>query len=1260
VDIRVAPHARHHRLSKGLVTAALGLGLIVVPIPLLSGVAGAATVTSYVPGTPTVDTITNGTSAAPWNESQGDPASALYDTQAPGTLLPTYTPGGVSTGSGASAEPNVAVYPSASSGTDGVSPYPSGTVGTPGPLDGYCGTGNQTTASAGTPARQPAGTTLPFAPAYFPHVVKNADGSLTGYFDYRPKDADEALVAARSTDNGKSWTYEGEALEQNPGYCPSGDINDDGQGHANLITAGGTTRLYTLQRPAGDNTGIGMLVHTPAPTATDPLAGLPASEKVGIDPDAFVPPGDGVSVAATGGTAVSIALNTVGTPNSPEQLLPGGFVDLTQDPVPTASTVINCTGVGASSLTGCTTTSPSGLSVAAGDLIEQVIGYVNGAVTVPTGPNTSTGDGGLGTVNVVTTSGGSTKGFTNAITGTTLNTNAPNRAYINGVAVYCDQSNANPTTKIEDCTTGPGGPSLSVATGAPITSDPIVPATAQVTSGLIAPDGIVGTLPSYPNNGSVPVGATYVVYTEKELAYFVAGTTTNSSSAAFSSSIPFLPSPYESADMPATISASNPVTVQIGDTTSSTIVPVTCTGLTTGATDTLTGCSGFTTGDKYSSTSWIGAPGATTVSAATLAQTGEGSTSTAKLFKNNEDLTLLRVAYTTDGINFSSAGLDNGGIISGASNGASNYQDVNNPTSTTSPANLNAYATAGTADATEMRWVGSAGSIITNPDGSYGMFLSGAWAADGDSDAFNQIFYTQSTDGEHWSVPTTVISTDYTFSASAAQDAARAKGVDAPLGISAYYSGRAYGPSVIQNPDGTLTMIFAGYRSPKPIVNAGTVLGTNASSPWTVGATDPALYRNILTVTLTSSTSPGVGTTTSVTANPAAPVVGQPVTLTATVGVPSPGTGTPTGSVSFSGSGGPLCSGPLSETTPDTASCTTTYTSAISDTITASYGGDSNYATSSGTTSLTVAKVPTTTTVASAPNPSTFGQSATFTATVTPTDGGGTVSFAADGSATPISGCGGATLNLVAGSQVATCTTSALGGGTHVITATYSGDGTYAPSSGTLGGGQVVNPVKTTTTVASSVDPVVYGNPVTFTATVSPSDGGGTVSFYPDGSATPIAGCAGVALNAVKGNEVATCTTQALTGGTHQIAAIFSGDANDATSGATLPGGETVVVATSLTTTSVGVISSLLSLSTTFSATLTTLSGGAGLAGQTVSFSIGSINECSAVTNSAGVATCSTNVLGIIAAILLEHSTATFAGTPVYEKSTASAPVTLL
>ncbi len=138
-----------------------------------------------------------------------------------------------------------------------------------------------------------------------------------------------------------------------------------------------------------------------------------------------------------------------------------------------------------------------------------------------------------------------------------------------------------------------------------------------------------------------------------------------------------------------------------------------------------------------------------------------------------------------------------------------------------------------------------------------------------------------------------------------------------------------------------------------------------------------------------------------------------------------------------------------------------------------------------------VTLVATTTTVTSSPDPSASGEAVTLTATVDPSDGGGTVAFK-NGSA-DITGRTAQELTLSTGKYQATCTTSALPTGPDKITAAYSGDAAYAGSaSDPLT--QTVLPA-TTTTVFSSRNPSFYGQPVTFTAVVRPTDGGGTVAF---------------------------------------------------------------------------------------------------------------------------------------------------------------------
>jgi hypothetical protein len=967
----------------------LTLALALAGATTLALSAAAFAATTYTPETPVVDTIAEG----PWNTSQGDPsAGEAYPLS---DLLPTFTPGGPETTLGGVSEPNLAVYPGAS----GAVPYPSGVAGTPGPLDGYCSSlgANPET---GTPVKQPAGTPLPFSPYYFPDVVHNADGSLTGYFDYRPKDADEAITVARSTDNGKTWTSEGEALEQNNGYCPTADTNDDGQGHPYVAPIGGSSKLYTLNRPAGDYEGVGLLVHNVEPSATDPLGALPSSEPVGIDPNTYAQ--TEVEVPTSGG--VSIPVSTLGSENSPEHIVAGPYEDY--NAATPSKTIVTCTGTSSSpvALTGCTVGGGSPLTVKSGDDLVQVIATANpeevggkkpekGATyTIPAGPNKTNGEGGLEKLSFL--NGNS---VVSPLTTFILNENAPNRVYIDGDTVYCVQSNANPTTKIEDCTNTSGSP-LVVHQGDAITADPILPPHAAVTTGLKAPDGIVGTLPKYPG---APAGSTVVLYTEKVLAYFIVGTTDGSVSGTTftkgtvklpATTITYTPSVHPSEPLPSTGSFK----IYLGTETGKPIQEVTCTGFTpatqsgvpTGS-DNLTGCSGGT--GSVAEGNWVGGPNAAIAPVSTLEQIGEGKNTSKgpeKLFGNNEDLSVLRAAYTENGVNFTDLGPISGST-SGTGNDSGSYNDVSNPDQQTSPSNTSpTNLKPGEADTTELRYIGSRGTIITNPDGSYGMFLSGSWATDGDSDAFNQIFYTTSTNGKEWSVPKVVLSTDYTFSASAAQDKALAEGKDEPLGISAYYSGRAYGPAVVQNPNGSLTMVFAGYRLPKPIEKAGTVVGTNSAARYTIGAKDPALYRNILTLYLSSSTSPGVTTSTSVSSSDEGTgTTGSAVTYTATVAPVAPGTGTPSGTVSFVNGSGPIqgCeSQSLSLGSPDTASCTTTHGDVGgSEEVTASYSGDTNYAKSSGSITETVDAAPAITSSAAATF--TMGSDGSFTVTATGT-----------------------------------------------------------------------------------------------------------------------------------------------------------------------------------------------------------------------------------------------------------------------------------
>lgn len=110
--------------------------------------------------------------------------------------------------------------------------------------------------------------------------------------------------------------------------------------------------------------------------------------------------------------------------------------------------------------------------------------------------------------------------------------------------------------------------------------------------------------------------------------------------------------------------------------------------------------------------------------------------------------------------------------------------------------------------------------------------------------------------------------------------------------------------------------------------------------------------------------------------------------------------------------------------------------------------------------------------------------------------------------------------------------------------ALYGADGHLAPLSGNGGIGARVTatltePVATATVLTSSASLAVTGQAVTYIATVTPTDNGGSVSFGDNDHF--ITGCTARPLNS---NRQATCTVSYHASGTHNITANYTGDTN--------------------------------------------------------------------------------------------------------------------
>jgi hypothetical protein len=176
----------------------------------------------------------------------------------------------------------------------------------------------------------------------------------------------------------------------------------------------------------------------------------------------------------------------------------------------------------------------------------------------------------------------------------------------------------------------------------------------------------------------------------------------------------------------------------------------------------------------------------------------------------------------------------------------------------------------------------------------------------------------------------------------------------------------------------------------------------------------------------------------------------------------------------------------------------------------------------------------TTLSATSSVNPSTFGQSVTLSTTLTAPLSSmvtGTVQWF-DGAIAL-----GSPVPVTSGSS--SLTTGSLGGGSHTLTATYSGDSNFSAATSTPLT-QVVQQAMPGTggfalvAVASSLNPSIYQNTVTFTATV-PSGATGTIAFM---DATTTLGTV-----PITGNSAA-FSISTLVASTHSITAVYSGDIN--------------------------------------------------------------------------------------------------------------------
>ncbi len=365
------------------------------------------------------------------------------------------------------------------------------------------------------------------------------------------------------------------------------------------------------------------------------------------------------------------------------------------------------------------------------------------------------------------------------------------------------------------------------------------------------------------------------------------------------------------------------------------------------------------------------------------------------------------------------------------------------------------------------------------------------------------------------------------------------------------------------NPTGTVTFLDSGETIGTANVNSSNGQAVLDISNFTLGGHDLTAVYDGATSFITSTSNDVAetitldATTTALSVSNSSPEVGQTVTFTATVTSPD---GNPTtGSVTFLDGTETIGTVNVNASTGKAVFATAGLDSELHQ-ITAVYTGTNVYATSTSSESdVTVLPPLATTTVLSGPSATDLNQFVTLTATVTASrlSPDGTVTFLDSGQT-----IGTAVINTSTHQAVLTVNTLSIGG--HDLTAVYDGDTTFVTStSNDLS--ETINLDPTTSKIAVSTEQSIFGQNVTFTATVTSADGSpdGTVTFLGDDNTT--IGMATV--NSGTGKAILSLTD--LSAGDYEVTAVYSGSDVFATSSSSgqaevtvLPAQATTVVLT--------------------------------------------------------------------------------------------------